>query len=103
MKKNKENTDLLRLTKETPAVRKKRVTSGVRLRAAVFENKKRKAQQQKYNWRGGHDGPPFHFLPKFPLDIPPGAHPILQTESSLRTERMTILCSLSENSPAFAL
>ena len=43
MKKKKSN--LLILTKETPADRKKRVSSGIKYRAAVFENKKK---QQKY-------------------------------------------------------
>lgn len=33
---------LLMLTKETPEERKKRVSSGVKYRTAVFENKKRR-------------------------------------------------------------
>jgi len=43
MKKKKSN--LLILTKETPEDRKKRVSCGVKYRAAVFENKKKR---QKY-------------------------------------------------------
>ena len=44
MKKKKSN--LIKLTKETPNARKKRVSSGVKFRAAVFENKKRKLQEK---------------------------------------------------------
>lgn len=43
MKKNKSN--LLKLTKETQEARKKRVSSGIKYREAVFENKKKR---QKY-------------------------------------------------------
>jgi hypothetical protein len=43
MKKKKSN--LLMLTKETQAERKKRVSCGVKYRTAVFENKKKR---QKY-------------------------------------------------------
>jgi hypothetical protein len=41
----KKRSKLLILTKETPTERKERVSSGVKYRAAVFENKKK---QQKY-------------------------------------------------------
>jgi hypothetical protein len=41
----KKKTNLLILTKETPKDRKKRVSSGIKYRAAVFENKK---MRQKY-------------------------------------------------------
>ena len=40
----KKKSDLIKLTKETPEARKKRVSSGVKFRAAVFEDKKRKLQ-----------------------------------------------------------
>lgn len=42
--KNKKQA-LLKLTKETPKERKERVSCGVKYRAAVFENKKKR---QKY-------------------------------------------------------
>lgn len=42
----KKKSPLIKLTKETPEARKKRVSSGVRFRAAVFENKKRKLRQK---------------------------------------------------------
>jgi len=38
----KKKPTILSLTKETPEARKKRVSSGVRFRAAVFENKKKR-------------------------------------------------------------
>jgi len=38
----KKKAKLLRLTKETPEARKLRVSSGVKYRAVVFENKKKK-------------------------------------------------------------
>ena len=37
---------LTELTKETPKARKERVSSGVKFRAAVFENKKKKIQDK---------------------------------------------------------
>jgi len=37
---------VLKLTKETPKARKERVSSGVSFRAAVFEDKKRKAKEK---------------------------------------------------------
>ena len=46
--KNKKQT-LLMLTKETPKARKKRVSCGVKYRAAVFDNKK-KRQKYKYDY-----------------------------------------------------
>ena len=36
----------MKYTKETPEARKKRVTSGVKFRAAVFEDKRRKLQKK---------------------------------------------------------
>ena len=42
----KKKSPLLRLTKETPEDRKKRVSSGIHFRAAVFENKKRRLQER---------------------------------------------------------
>jgi len=44
MKKKKSN--LSRITKESPAVRKKRVASGVKFRAAVFEDKRQKLRDK---------------------------------------------------------
>jgi len=38
----KKKSSLLRLTKETPEARKKRVSSGIQFRAAVFVDKKRR-------------------------------------------------------------
>lgn len=38
----KKKSKLLKITKETPEARKKRVSSGVKFRTAVFENKKRR-------------------------------------------------------------
>ena len=43
----KKKSPLLKITKETPEARKQRVSSGVKFRAAVFENKKRKLQNDK--------------------------------------------------------
>lgn len=48
MKKKKPN--ILILTKETPEARKERVSCGVKHRAAVFENKK-KRQKYKFDYR----------------------------------------------------
>lgn len=42
----KKKSPLLKITKETPETRKQRVSSGVKFRAAVFENKKRKLQEK---------------------------------------------------------
>jgi hypothetical protein len=42
----KQKSPLLKLTKETPADRKRRVTSGVTFRAATFEDK-RKVKRDK--------------------------------------------------------
>ena len=36
----------IKYTKETPEARKKRVTNGVKFRAAVFEDKRRKLQKK---------------------------------------------------------
>ena len=44
MKKKKSN--LLKIIKESPAIRKKRVTSGVKFRAAVFEDKRKKLRDK---------------------------------------------------------
>jgi len=38
----KKKSPLLKLTKETPEARKKRVSSGVKFRAAVIEDKKKR-------------------------------------------------------------
>lgn len=38
----KKKSPLLKITKETPEARKNRVSSGVKFRAAVFEDKKHK-------------------------------------------------------------
>ena len=38
----KKKSSLLKLTKETPEARKKRASGGVKFRAAVFEDKRRK-------------------------------------------------------------
>ena len=38
----KKKSPLLKLTKETPEARKKRVSSGVKFRAAVMEDKKKR-------------------------------------------------------------
>jgi len=43
----KKKSPLLKLTKETPEAHKKRASSGVRFRAAVFENKKKRLLQEK--------------------------------------------------------
>jgi hypothetical protein len=40
----KKKSPLLNLTKETPKARKKRVSSGIQFRTAVFENKKKRLQ-----------------------------------------------------------
>jgi len=42
----KKKSSLIKLTKETQEERKKRVSSGVKFRAAVFGNKKRKLLNQ---------------------------------------------------------
>ena len=47
MKKNKSSK--IEYTKETPEARKKRVSSGVGFRAAVFEDKRRKLQEKVVN------------------------------------------------------
>jgi len=44
----KKKSPITKYTKETPETRKNRVSSGVKFRAAVFEDKKRK-QQDKLN------------------------------------------------------
>ena len=44
MKKKKSNP--LKITKESPAARKKRVASGVKFRAAVFEDKRQKLRNK---------------------------------------------------------
>ena len=47
MKRNKRKSTIVKLTRETPEARKERASSGVKFRATVFENKKRK-QREKY-------------------------------------------------------
>ncbi|WP_312433165.1 hypothetical protein [Lacrimispora sp.] len=42
----KKKSPLLKLTKETPEARKKRVSSGVKLRATVFEDKRKRLQKK---------------------------------------------------------
>ena len=42
----KKKSPLLKITKETPEARKKRVSSGIKFRAAVFENKKKQLQEK---------------------------------------------------------
>ena len=42
----KEKYNLLKVTKESPAARKKRVASGVKFRAAVFEDKRKKLRDK---------------------------------------------------------
>ena len=48
MKKKKSN--LLKITKETPEAHKKRVSSGVKFRAAVFDNKKKRLKEKLINY-----------------------------------------------------
>ena len=43
----KKKSPLLKLTKETPEERKKRVSSGVKHRATVFEDKRTRLQEKK--------------------------------------------------------
>ena len=47
--KNKKSP-LIKLTKETPEARKKRVSSGVKFRAAVFEDKRRKLRDKPIDY-----------------------------------------------------
>ena len=42
----KKKSEFIKLTKETPEARKKRVSSGVFFRAAVFADKKKKLQDK---------------------------------------------------------
>ena len=42
----KKKSPLLKLTKETPEARKKRASCGVKFRATVIENKRRKSMTQ---------------------------------------------------------
>jgi hypothetical protein len=42
----KKKSKLIKMTKETPGARKKRVSSGVKFRAAVFEDKREKLQDK---------------------------------------------------------
>ena len=42
----KKKSKLLKITKESPDARKKRVSSGVRFRATVFEDKRKKLQDK---------------------------------------------------------
>jgi len=42
----KKKTVILNYTKETPEARKKRVSSGVKFRAAVFEDRRRKLKEK---------------------------------------------------------
>ena len=45
----KKKPDILKLTKETPEARKKRVSSGVKFRASVIKDKRRKLQEKAIN------------------------------------------------------
>ena len=58
MKKSKPNK--LKYTKETPEARKKRVSSGVKYRAVIFEDKRRKLREKAANEgldrKGSEDG-----------------------------------------------
>jgi len=45
----KKKPTILKYTKETPEARKKRVASGVKFRAAVFEDKRRKLRDKAKN------------------------------------------------------
>ena len=42
----KKKSELLKIPKESPVARKKRVTSGVKFRAAVFEDKRQKLRNK---------------------------------------------------------
>ena len=46
----KKKSPLVKLAKETPKVRKERVSSGVKFRATIFENKKKKAQDKPVDY-----------------------------------------------------
>ena len=46
---NKNRPKILRLTKETPEARKKRVSSGVKCRASVFIDKRKRLLDKYYN------------------------------------------------------
>jgi len=46
----KKKSKLIKLTKESPEARKKRVSSGVKFRASVFEDKRRKQQDKKKDY-----------------------------------------------------
>jgi len=41
----KKKSPLLKIIKESPEARKKRISSGVKFRTAVFENKKKRRQK----------------------------------------------------------
>jgi len=45
----KKKLPILKYTKETPEARKKRASSGVKFRAAVFEDKRRKLRDRQKN------------------------------------------------------
>ena len=45
----KKKSPLLKLTKETPEARKKRASSGVKFRAVVMENKKKRLREKWTN------------------------------------------------------
>jgi hypothetical protein len=49
----KKKSSLINLTKETPETRKKRVSSGISFRAAVFDNKKKKLREKQYELQKG--------------------------------------------------
>lgn len=56
----KKKSTLIKLTKESPEARKKRVSSGVKFRAVVIENKKRKLQEQEKRKDRDDDGDLLH-------------------------------------------
>ena len=46
----KKKSPLIKLTKESPKTRKERVSSGVKFRAVVIENKKKKIQDKPVDY-----------------------------------------------------
>lgn len=46
----KKKSPLIKLTKESPKARKERVSSGIKQRAAVFDDKKRKAKDKPVDY-----------------------------------------------------
>ena len=46
----KKKSKLLKITKETPEARKKRVSSGIKFRTAVFKDKKKQQRDKKIDF-----------------------------------------------------